>query len=382
VESVKRYRGSVGLEVKQGKLRLRLPRSLFNGKQTYLSLMVDDTKLNRKLAEQKIRQIELDILSDNFDYTLAKYKPQTHLAAIATLKPKQEIRITDLWAKFQAFKKPDCAPGTWRTYVLQGRYLQKCPYKSIEDSQQIFDWITLNIPADSVKRLLVALSACCSWAMKNSLIATNPFDGLAKEIKVKKISTEDNDIHPFSKEERDAIIAAFKASTYYKHYVNYVQFLFLTGARPSEVIALQWKHISNKSICFEQAVVNSTAGLVLKEGLKTQAQRLFPINAQLLKLLEEMKKDRLNINPDDLVFPSPEGKWIDPHNFRNRAWKTIIESLSIEYRKPYQTRHTFVTMALEADVSIPQIAKWVGNSPQIIMERYAGTIRKVTVPEL
>lgn len=144
---------------------------------------------------------------------------------------------------------------------------------------------------------------------------------------------------------------------------SYVQFLFLTGARPSEVIALQWKHISNKSICFEQAVVNSTAGLVLKEGLKTQDQRLFSVNAQLLKLLEEMKKDRLNINPDELVFPSPEGKWIDPHNFRNRAWKTIVESLDIEYRKPYQTRHTFVTMALEADVSIPQIAKWVGNSP-------------------
>lgn len=54
----------------------------------------------------------------------------------------------------------------------------------------------------------------------------------------------------------------------------------------------------------------------------------------------------------------------------------------MEYRKPYQTRHTFVTMALEADVSVPQIARWVGNSPQVIMERYAGTIKKVTVPQL
>ncbi len=54
----------------------------------------------------------------------------------------------------------------------------------------------------------------------------------------------------------------------------------------------------------------------------------------------------------------------------------------MEYRKPYQTRHTFVTMALEANISCPQIARWVGSSPQVIMERYAGTISKVTVPEL
>lgn len=381
MESLKRSRGSVGLEAKEGRLRLRLPRSLFNGKQTYISLGIEDTKFNRKFAEAKIRQIELDILSGNFDSTLAKYKPQTHLAVVENIKLKQEIKLSDLWAKYKAFKQPNCAPGTWRTYELQARYLEKCPYKLLENSQQIFEWITSNIPADSAKRLLVQLSACCNWAIKNNLITTNPFNGLANEIKIKKISTEDNDINPFSKEERDSIIAAFKANIYYKHYANYVQFLFLTGARPSEVIALQWRHISNKSICFERAVVNSVNGLVLKEGLKTQNKRMFPVNAQLLQLLDGMRAS-LDIKLNDLVFPAPTGGWIDTHNFRNRAWKTILSSLDMEYRKPYQTRHTFVTMALEADVSIPQIARWVGNSPQVIMECYAGTIRKVAVPEL
>lgn len=140
------------------------------------------------------------------------------------------------------------------------------------------------------------LSACCNWAIKNNLITTNPFNGLANEIKIKKISTEDNDINPFSKEEREAIIAAFKANSYYKHYANYVQFLFLTGARPSEVIALQWKHITNKFISFEQAVVWSDKGLVLKDGLKTQNKRTFPVNAQLLGLLDTMKQG-LNVDP-------------------------------------------------------------------------------------
>lgn len=381
MQQLKSSKGSIVLDSLRGRLRLRLPRSLFNGKQTYLSLGIDDTKLNRKLAEQKKHQIELDILSDNFDFTLAKYKPQAHLAIVKEITPKQED-LTKLWEGYCSFKKPNCAPGTWKHgYLAQTRYLEKCPHKLLEDSQQIFEWITSNIPADSAKRFVVQLSACCNWAIKNKLITTNPFNGLANEIKIKKISTEDNDINPFSKEERDTIIAAFKANTYYKHYANYVQFLFLTGARPSEVIALQWKHISNKSICFEQAVVDGVGGLVLKEGLKTQNKRLFPVNAQLLELLDSMRQG-LNVDPSALVFPAPTGKWIDIHNFRNRAWKTIISSLDMEYRKPYQTRHTFVTMALEADVSIPQIARWVGNSPQVIMECYAGTIRKVAVPEL
>jgi len=382
MQQLKHSKGSIVLDSRDGRLRLRLPRSLFNGKQTYLSLGIDDTKLNRKLAEQKIHQIELDILSGNFDFTLAKYKPQTHLAVIEHINPKQEISVPELWEKYQAFKKPNCAPGTWCSFVLHGKHLNKCPYKSLEEASNIFDWIVENNTFDGARRLLVQLSACCNWAIKNKLITTNPFDGLAKEIKLKKTSTEDNEINPFNKEERDAIIAAFKANKYYKHYAYYVQFLFLTGARPSEVIALQWKHITNKSISFEQAVVNSVDGLVLKDGLKTQKKRLFPVNSQLLTLLDEMRSNRANINPEDLVFPSPDGNWIRTHNFRNRAWKAIIDSLGIEYRKPYQTRHTFVTMALEADVSIPQIARWVGNSPQVIMDCYAGTIRKVAVPEL
>lgn len=82
MQQLKHSKGSIVLDSREGRLRLRLPRALFNGKQTYLSLGIEDTKLNRKLAEQKKRQIELDILSNNFDFTLAKYKPQTHLAVV------------------------------------------------------------------------------------------------------------------------------------------------------------------------------------------------------------------------------------------------------------------------------------------------------------
>ena len=74
----KASKGSVGVETFQDRLKLRLPCHLFGGKQKYLTLGMSDTSENRKLAEAKAKQIELDIAFERFDPTLAKYKPQIH----------------------------------------------------------------------------------------------------------------------------------------------------------------------------------------------------------------------------------------------------------------------------------------------------------------
>jgi hypothetical protein len=59
----------VGLEAFQGRLRLRLPRQLFGGKQKYLTLGLPDTDVNRNMAEAKAMLIESDIALERFDYT-------------------------------------------------------------------------------------------------------------------------------------------------------------------------------------------------------------------------------------------------------------------------------------------------------------------------
>ncbi|MFM2432980.1 MAG: hypothetical protein RLZZ511_4194 [Cyanobacteriota bacterium] len=62
------------VKVKNSNDRLQLVFS-YGGKRHYLSTGFTDTDSHRKLAEMKARQIELDILSGNFDSTLEKYKP-------------------------------------------------------------------------------------------------------------------------------------------------------------------------------------------------------------------------------------------------------------------------------------------------------------------
>lgn len=164
--------------------------------------------------------------------------------------------------------------------------------------------------------------------MKSQMIAENPFVGMAADIKVPKGDSEDTDINPFTLEERDRIIQAFQTDRYYKFYASLIEFLFLTGCRPSEAIALQWQHIAPdfRSIRFEQAVVPSEKGLVCKKGLKTQKKRTFPVNSRLVRLLQSIKPEE--VKGETKVFPSPEGTWIDVHNLTNRAWQSILSRLN------------------------------------------------------
>jgi integrase len=71
-ERHKASKGSVKIKVSNDRLQLVFS---YVGKRHYLSLGFPDRKTNRRLAEAKAHQIELDILSNNFDPTLAKYKP-------------------------------------------------------------------------------------------------------------------------------------------------------------------------------------------------------------------------------------------------------------------------------------------------------------------
>ena len=164
---------------------------------------------------------------------------------------------------------------------------------------------------DAAKRCLTQIKACCNWAMEEGTIETNPF--ALMKIKLPKGLSEEQDINPFSKEERDLIIQTFASDRYYSSYVNYVRFLFFTGCRPSEAVGLKWKHITNSVVQFRETVVVSEDGLVLKEGLKTQTKRDFPVIPEVKAILDEIRPEV--VEPESLVFTSPKGKFIDHHNF-------------------------------------------------------------------
>jgi integrase len=385
-------KGSVSIISSNNRLQLQFQHA---GKRHYLSMGLPDTKDARKVAEMRAREIELDILCDNFDSTLQKYKPQSALSTVAPdieLKVVKAPSLDELWRKFVEYKQPQCSANTMHfVYGHFTTYMEKLPTHELSKAAEIRDFSLKTFPLDSCKRFITRLSACCKWAIESGLITTNPFQGMASQIKVPKSQSkdEDEDIDPFTTEEREAILKAMLEDTFrpkhsgFRHsfYYPYIKFLFMSGCRPSEAIALQWKHVSKdfRMVRFEQAVIETAQGRMLREGLKTQERRRFPCNEQLQDFLKSIKPE--NCDPEALIFPGYRGGYLDYKSFRKSVWKAVLSGLNIEYRKPYQTRHTFITMALEHGLDAKDVARLVGNSPEVIYRHYAGNKRDLMVPE-
>ncbi len=388
-------KGSVSVILSNGRLQLRFH---FARKRYYISTGYPDTPQHRKLAKLKASEIEKDILYERFDpKDLGKYKSEfdnRHITPSSTPSVSQPT-LPQLWEKYTDFKRSSLSPSTLaKDYTKIARCIGlQLPSKSLNDAIAIRDWLVANKTANSAKRIVTQLAACCQWALKSQMISHNPFFGMASEIKIPKNQSDASDINPFSLEERDKIIQTFKDNHSYNYYAALIEFLFMSGCRPSEAVALQWKHISDdfSTIRFEQAVVEAENGLVCKKGLKTQKKRSFPANEKLAGLLKSIKPK--DASGETKVFPSPKGKWIDVHNLTTRVWRSVLKELddTIEYRKLYQTRHTFITAALETPIptsdgrtkmlDAKDVAKLVGTSPKMIYEHYAGASKELFVPE-
>jgi integrase len=368
--------GTIGVESVQGRLRLRLPSQLFAGEQKYLTLGFADTGLNRKAAQAKARQIELDIISGNFDPTLAKYKPQIHLSLGS--EPPKGFSLLQLWEEYAEFKAQIVSTTTViRDFRRTRNHIKSLPTQTPEDAHIIRDFLFEKTTPSAAKKVLVQLNACCHWAIEMGLLkGANPFAGLANQIETS--SKKPEEINPFTAAERDLIIAGFESSRFYSYYTPYVKFLFLTGCRTSEAVGLQWKHIAPdlSAITFCEALVEKR-----RKDTKTHESRSFPCNDSLRSLLQSIRPSELP-DPESLVFPAPKGGYINAHNFITRAWKKVLEGLPIEYRPQYHTRHTFITLALENGVDARDVGRMVGNSPLLIYKHYAGSnLCKMQVPE-
>lgn len=63
----------------------------------------------------------------------------------------------------------------------------------------------------------------------------------------------------------------------------------------------------------------------------------------------------------------------DFHNF-GRYWKQALELAEVRYRKPYQMRHTYVSLMTYAGHSNADVAKWIGDTEHTMKARYQGRI--------
>jgi integrase len=374
INSSKKH-GIASLESYRGRLRIHLPRAWYpNQNNKYLTLGLADTLANRELATRKLNWIQGELDNRTFDVTLERYldkpKPETYLQVVDSSTP--QITLKNLWDSYINYLKPIRKESTIH-YLLANisPKIERCEHQSPYDAIAIREWLLANTTPSMTKRVLQQLNASFNWGLQHKKLVgnTSPFEGMAKEFKHR--FEEQPEPQAFTSIERDRVLEAFKnhrAKGYnYSYYAPFVEFMFLTGCRPSEAIGLTWNDIALNfsSITFNGGILMTSGKKISSQGKgsKNNKIRKFPCNEKVREFLRSLPRQ------NELVFPSPKGKSINYDNFSKRAWNTIVDPIKPD-TTPYSCRDTFITEQVAKNVNSAVLAKWTDNSVKTIEKYY------------
>jgi integrase len=345
---------------KNGRVIIRLPRAWFGGKQRVFSLLIPATKGNLAEGEIIASQINLDWQRDLFDTSLERYRPKNRIILADQTTAK-------LWKQYCDYKEP-----TWKAKTIHynlavvGRWIERIP-NGWHDALGTRTYLMEHTTNGVAVRVLQSIETCINWAMRVGLIevARNPYQKMGSELKAKgAVKAPPNAL---SSNEQEKLIAAFHNSERWQHLGNFVEFLFLTGCRPSEAVGLTWEQIypDCQAIKFNRSIVKIGKEFFANTGSKTNRVRVFPCSDRLTALLLQM---RAAVKPVGSVFG--EDSWIDYESFCRYAWQPLASEVIGRDSTPYSARDTFITRQIENGKPPVIIAKWVDNSVAMIEKKY------------
>lgn len=329
-----------------------------------MAVGLPDSSINRELAQRQAAIIQADLQADrltpgSFDPTLARYRDQHGENAISVVK---------LWERYTAYKQktlPD--PDSLMKYRGLTRYLKQyfktraAQSLSEEQAFDFRDWLLKQLEPITARERIGMLRSCWKWAIKRKLLGENPWADVRVKVPPKAKPK------PFTTEEIGQILDYCESEANYQHWRDFIQFCLSVGCRPGEAAGLKWKHLADDC---SSVWVGESWGRGRQKGTKTNRARAFTLFPELQEMLLQRKPQ--GCKSDDYVFTAPNGGPIDDHNFRKRYWTPLLSELAIPYRKPYNTRHTFSSHALDQGWSVSEIAAVTGNSEETILRSYVG----------
>jgi integrase len=149
-----------------------------------------------------------------------------------------------------------------------------------------------------------------------------------------------------------------------------VSVLAYSGMRPGEALALERRHIRNDTILIEQAVARSRIKLQKTGRIYRTVDLLPPLRDDLASWVASSERDA----PTDPLFPRDDGEWFrvdDWNNWRNRKFYEAFDDLEISRRRPYDLRHSFVSLMIrEGELSIVELADQLGHAATETLKTY------------
>lgn len=178
--------------------------------------------------------------------------------------------------------------------------------------------------------------------------------GLCSPIKVERFKV----IKKEAKHVTDEWVTSFEDNSS-PHLGALCRFMFETGARIGEAVALEWRHID-----FEKR----TASINMTKVGETRLARLTPNVVAALANIPSNRK------PDEPVFQYEASDCV------RKSWNNAIKRAGIEHMTPHACRHGFATKMLQAGKDVKTVAEFGGwKDIRVLLETYAHAIKDPTV---
>jgi integrase len=147
-----------------------------------------------------------------------------------------------------------------------------------------------------------------------------------------------------------------------------VSVLAYAGLRPGEALALTWGAVGERLLLVEQSASMGQLG-----ETKTGAVRTVRLLAPLKDDLAQLRAIHRERPARQLVFPDRAGAvWTDDgwRNWRRRVFAPAAARAGAHGARPYDLRHSFVSLLIAEGRNVIDVARQAGHSPTMTLQTY------------
>lgn len=336
------------------------------GKRCRETIKLAPNKANLIFADRMKATILHEIAIGTFSYQ--NHFPNSKNATLGIKHSNQTVSQA-LDDYIQAAKRT-CEISTWKNYRSAIEHHLKPAFGDIRlvdlTTSRIKSWIGgLTISNKRINNVLIPLRTIVNDAFADGLIERNPVQ------RIGNLSVRFDEPQPFTPAEINGISKELPPQG-----KNLIQFACWTGLRTSELIALEWSDIDWKAglIRVRRACVNKH----IKQPKTKSGERDVKLFPPALEALQDQKRFTFISGKQIFHNPRTNTPWETDAQIRKTMWQPALKRAGVEYRNPYQTRHTYASTLLSAGENPLWVAQQMGHKDWgMIRKRYGRWIPEV-----
>lgn len=268
--------------------------------------------------------------------------------------------------------KPSVAETTWASYERCIRLHLKPHLGGVKLSQlrpphveKVFaDLIASGMSRGNAKKVSEVLSTALEHAARVGLIASSPAGPVAKP------RPPETEIIPFTPDEIRKIRTAAAG-----HRLEALFALAIgTGMREGELLGLGWEYVDFDAgtVRVERSVVVVKGGFKVKEPKSKRGRRVIDLPRFALDALRDHRKQMLaEGNVAAPVFCTRTANFVGKSNLIRKVFYPLLAKAGVPPRKFHTIRHTHVSELLSRGESVVDVARRIGDRPEVVLKTYA-----------